>query len=68
VCAAVIAKDPGLNADALDRFCRDSPDLAGFKRPRHYFFVDAIPANSTGKVERGNLKEKLIGLLNGPLE
>jgi fatty-acyl-CoA synthase len=68
VCAAVIAKDSALTAEALDRFCRDSPDLAGFKRPRHYYFVDQIPSNSTGKVERGKLKEELLGLLDGPLD
>ena len=68
VCAAVIAKDPALTAEALDRFCRNSPDLAGFKRPRHYYFVDQIPSNSTGKVEREKLREKLEGLLVGPLE
>ncbi|MFP6748473.1 MAG: AMP-binding protein [Alphaproteobacteria bacterium] len=68
VCAAVVAKDPALNAEALDRFCRESPDLARFKRPRHYYFVDEIPANSTGKVEREKLKEKLSRLNDGPLD
>ena len=68
VCAAVIPKDPALSAEALDRFCRESPDLAGFKRPRHYYFIDKIPSNSTGKVERGKLQEKLLGLLDGPLD
>ena len=67
VCAAIIAKDPALNGEVLDRFCRRSPELADFKRPRHYFFVDSIPSNSTGKVERGRLKEMLSGLLDHPL-
>jgi acyl-CoA synthetase (AMP-forming)/AMP-acid ligase II len=60
VCAAIIRKDPALTAEALDAFCLSSPDLADFKRPRHYFFVDQIPSNPTGKVERGKLKEMLI--------
>lgn len=68
VCAAIIGKDAGLTAAALDAFCRASPSLAAFKRPRHYFFVDEIPANSTGKVERGKLKEKLAGLAGGMLD
>ena len=68
VCAAITPKDPGLTADALDQYCRESPDLADFKRPRHYFFLDEIPSNSTGKVERGRLKEKLLGLLERPLD
>ena len=45
-----------------------SPDLADFKRPRHYFFVDAIPSNPTGKVERGKLKEILLKNLDRELE
>ena len=60
VCAAIIRKDPKLDASALDAFCLSSPDLADFKRPRHYFFVDEIPSNPTGKVERGKLKDLLI--------
>jgi long-chain acyl-CoA synthetase len=65
VCAAIVRRDPALSAEMLDRFCRDSPDLADFKRPRHYFFVDDIPANPTGKVERGKLKEQLSEKIGG---
>jgi len=68
VCAAIVRKEAGLTAEALDAFCLKSPDLAAFKRPRHYFFVDTIPSNSTGKVERGRLKEKLAALVDGPLD
>lgn len=68
VCAAIIRKDPQLSAEALDKFCLASDNLANFKRPRHYFFVDEIPANSTGKVERGRLKDKLLAGLQQPLE
>jgi len=68
VCAAIVPRDRNLTAEMLDRFCLESPDLADFKRPRHYFFVDEIPANPTGKVERGKLKELLLGRLAGPLD
>ena len=68
VCAAIVRGDSALTADALDQFCRSSADLASFKRPRHYFFVDEIPANPTGKVERGKLKELLLTRLQAPLE
>lgn len=68
VCAAVVRRDPSLAEESIDRFCLDNPNLATFKRPRHYFFIDEIPANSTGKVERGKLKEQLLGLLREPLE
>ncbi len=65
VCAAIVRRDPALSAEALDRFCLESADLADFKRPRHYFFVDDIPANPTGKVERGKLKEQLLQKIGG---
>jgi len=68
VCAAIVRKDPALSAAALDEFCLKSPDLAHFKRPRHYFFVDAIPSNPTGKVERGKLKDQLMKNVPGELE
>jgi long-chain acyl-CoA synthetase len=68
VAAAIIRKDPALSAETLDQYCVASPDLANFKRPRHYFFVDEIPSNPTGKVERHRLKEILIASLQGPLE
>lgn len=68
VCAAIVRRDPNLSAAVLDEFCKASPDLASFKRPRHYFFVDEIPANPTGKVERGKLKDRLLAGLPGELD
>jgi long-chain acyl-CoA synthetase len=68
VCAAIVRRDHNLTAQMLDEFCLKSPDLASFKRPRHYFFVEEIPANPTGKVERGKLKELLLERLPGPLD
>lgn len=68
VCAAVVRKDPALTAQALDAFCLRSADLGHFKRPRHYFFVDDIPSNPAGKVERGKLKTLLEAGLGAPLE
>jgi fatty-acyl-CoA synthase len=68
VCAAIVRRDPDLTAENLDEFCRNSPDLASFKRPRHYFFIEEIPANPTGKVERGKLRDLLSAQLSGPLD
>ena len=68
VTAAVVRRDPALDAEAIDRFCRESPNLADFKRPRQYLFVDEIPANPTGKVDRGRLRDKLLEMLREPLE
>ena len=68
ICAAIVAKEPKLDAAALDAYCRASADLAAYKRPRHYFFVESIPSNSTGKVERDKLKQLLTDRLSAPLD
>ncbi|MCY3789047.1 MAG: 2-aminobenzoate-CoA ligase, partial [Gemmatimonadetes bacterium] len=36
---------------------RVKQDLAPYKRPRRYRFLDEIPRNAMGKVERGKLKD-----------
>ncbi len=47
-CRAAVAPEE------LDRFCRTSA-LAGFKRPRRYVFVAAIPKSPVGKLLRRKL-------------
>lgn len=37
------------SAEDLDRFCREHPMLADYKRPRAYRFVDELPYTATGK-------------------
>lgn len=59
VTAAIVARDPALNAEQLDQFCLDALSLADFKRPRRYVFLDEIPASPTGKVDRKQLRAKL---------
>jgi len=58
VVAVVVAAETGLDADALDRWCLDSPTLARFKRPREYRFVDALPKSPSGKILRRMLREE----------
>ena len=50
--AAHVVLRPGRPADSrlIDTFC--SERLAGFKRPRHIEFVNALPKNPNGKVMR----------------
>lgn len=57
VVAFVVAAAPGLTAEALDRHCRESGDLAGFKRPRRVVFVEEIPKTASGKILRRLLRE-----------
>lgn len=49
VTAYVVKADESLTAEELDQFCKDSPDIANFKRPRYYRFVGELPVNATGK-------------------
>lgn len=68
VVAAVVSRRSDLTAEALDRFCQTSSQLASFKRPRRYFFIDEVPASPTGKVDRARLIEALTAHLEAPLE
>ena len=42
----------------LDAFCLQN--IARFKRPRHYRFVDALPKNNYGKVLKTELRASLV--------
>ncbi len=57
VVAFVVAR-PGaaLAAEELRAECRER--IAAFKLPKRVFFVDDLPKNPTGKVERGALRER----------
>jgi len=46
------------DAETLDAFVRDSDALADFKRPREYEFVEALPKNPSGKVQKFKLREE----------
>lgn len=60
VIAFVVAR-PGAGADEkmLDRFCVDN--MARFKRPKTYHFVESLPKNNYGKVLKTALREMLAG-------
>lgn len=50
VAAAVVRSDDDLNRETIDRYCRDH--LAGFKLPRTIVFVDTLPKQGSGKLDR----------------
>ena len=54
---AIVALKPGkaATADEITAFCRAR--LAGYKAPKHYEFVPALPRNAAGKVEKPKLRE-----------
>ena len=41
----------------LDRLCLDN--IARFKRPKDYRFIDALPKNNYGKILKTELRTKL---------
>jgi 2-furoate---CoA ligase len=57
VVAFVVPAGDGLTEEALDRHCRDSADLASFKRPRRLVFVTEIPRTPSGKILRRLLRD-----------
>ena len=56
---AWIVTHPGAAADAamLEAHCRGR--LAGYKLPREFRFVDALPRTSSGKLQRRRLNEPI---------
>jgi acyl-CoA synthetase (AMP-forming)/AMP-acid ligase II len=58
VVAYVVRADPGLDAAACEAHCHGHPMLAGFKRPRAYRFVDALPMTATGKKMHYQVREQ----------
>jgi fatty-acyl-CoA synthase len=55
---AVLVVDPSsaLEDDDLRSFCRER--LAGYKVPKHFVRVDALPRNGAGKVLKYELRER----------
>jgi len=58
VSAFVVKGSPDLTAETVEDFCRTNGELAGFKRPRRIFFLDALPINPSGKVLKHELVER----------
>jgi len=57
VVAVVVRDDPALTADTLIAFCRDQ--LAGFKKPRTVHFVNTLPRNALGKLQKHLVREQI---------
>jgi len=55
---AFVETDGDATAEELDEWCRDSDDLADYKRPAEYRFIDALPRNPSGKIERYKLESR----------
>lgn len=60
VTAFIVRADPSVTAEAIDEFCKASDDLAPYKRPRRYHFLEALPTNPSGKVLKRELVRRQI--------
>ena len=60
VVAAVIPRaGAAIDQAAIAAFCRER--LAPYKAPRHVVFVDELPANALGKIQKAKLRETFCG-------
>jgi len=59
IAVAVVAAQPGArpSEDELDALCLQQ--IARFKRPKRYLFIEELPKNATGKVLKRELREQL---------
>jgi 2-furoate---CoA ligase len=55
---AFVVAEPGTTADELDAFCLAAVELARWKRPREYRFVDELPKSPSGKILRRLLRNE----------
>ena len=53
---AVIVQNAPCTADEIIRYCREK--LAHYKAPRRVIFVDALPRNALGKVQKAQLRRE----------
>ena len=60
VTAYIVRDDMSLTPEELDEYCKESPNIANFKRPRFYRFVAQIPFNATGKKLHVKIKETAL--------
>ncbi|MCA0989795.1 fatty acid--CoA ligase [Pseudalkalibacillus hwajinpoensis] len=58
VTAIIVKKQDSLTEADLDRYCKESPNLATYKRPRKYLFVEELPRNASGKIQKFRLREQ----------
>jgi malonyl-CoA/methylmalonyl-CoA synthetase len=59
VIAVVVRDDLALTPETLIAFCRDQ--LASYKKPRTVHFLDALPRNALGKVQKHVLRAQVLG-------
>jgi fatty-acyl-CoA synthase len=54
--ALIVRRDPKLTAQDVDRYCLESRELPRYRRPKIIEFVDTLPRNVLGKIDRTALR------------
>ncbi len=54
--ALIVRRTPELTAEEVDRYCLASSELPRYRRPKIIEFVDALPRNVLGKIDRTVLR------------
>jgi len=54
--ALIVRRTPELTAEDVDRYCLEKDELPRYKRPKAIQFVDALPRNILGKIDRTALR------------
>lgn len=62
VIAVIVRENTALKADAIETAL--STQLAKFKQPKSVIFIDALPRNSMGKVQKAELRKTHDGLFS----
>ena len=62
VVAVIVRENTALKADAIETAL--STQLAKFKQPKSVIFIDALPRNSMGKVQKAELRKTHDGLFS----
>jgi fatty-acyl-CoA synthase len=65
VTAFIVKKDQAVTEQELDEWCKNSSQLARYKRPRQYMFVDVLPRNASGKLQKFVLRKQMEELFSG---
>jgi len=59
---AIVAVGPGPAPAEGDLLAAVKPGLAGYKQPKRAVFVEALPRNAMGKVQKAELRRRFAGL------
>ncbi|MFP7170376.1 AMP-binding protein [Terribacillus sp. 7520-G] len=60
VVAYIVKEDESLTVKELQDYCTNNPNLANYKKPRFYRFIDELPYTATGKKMHYMMRKQAI--------